>query len=178
MYEHTRSHALDKDQLISPYLLLANALLLHPYNYYNSHLVNRSVTGAPAGVRGLQIWEWEVKRGLRNRTLLSKLANGSDLDIELGTSVKSVLYKRAIWEKHVEWQMDGDSNESVYARCARGAYVNWVKGVAEWVKKNPLRWFGYNERMQTRVCEKKKCIGAKPKVQTGGVSHLEDKKIR
>lgn len=140
--------------------------------------VNRSVTGAPAGVRGLQIWEWEVKRGLRNRTLLSKLANGSDLDIELGTSVKSVLYKRAIWEKHVEWQMDGDSNESVYARCARGAYVNWVKGVAEWVKKNPLRWFGYNERMQTRVCEKKKCIGAKPKVQTGGVSHLEDKKIR
>ncbi len=86
----------------------------------------------------------EVKRDLRNSILLPTLSYGSETWAWIRAQHSRVRAVEMSYLKGacvVTW-WDGESNESVYERCAMGSQANGVNcGVVEWVKRNMLRWW-------------------------------------
>ncbi len=106
----------------------------------------RSVVESLAGVMKGRNVSMDVKRGLRNSTLLLTLTYRSENQTlskvqQSRVCAVEVSYLRGAC-RGTGWA--GLSNKSVYKRCGMsvcGCGV-WC-GVVEWVKRSTLRWFGH-----------------------------------
>ncbi len=92
----------------------------------------------------------EVKRHLRNSILLPTLTYGSENWTWNGVQQSRVHTVEMSYLRGAcgvsRW--DGLSNENGYERCGMRGHGSGVGcGVAEWVKRSILRWFGHIERM-------------------------------
>ncbi len=92
----------------------------------------------------------DVKRALRNSSLLPTLTYGSEnwtwsrAHQSRVHSVKMSYLRGACGGNR--W--DGLSSKSVYERCGmRGSGSGGGCGVVEWVKRSTLRWFGHIQRV-------------------------------
>ncbi len=110
----------------------------------------KSVVGSLAGVMKGRNVSMDVKRGLRNSILLPTLTYGSENWTWNGAQQSGV---RAVEMSYLRGacgvsRWDGQSKTNAYEKCGmrkRGSGVGC--GVAEWVKRSTLRWFGHIERM-------------------------------
>ncbi len=100
----------------------------------------------------------DLKRGLRNSSLLPTLTYGSENWTWNGVQQSEV---RAVEMSYLRGacgvnRWDGASNGSVYERCGMRGHGSGVGcSVVEWVKRSTLRWFGHIERMGNEEFVKK-----------------------
>ncbi len=110
----------------------------------------RGVVGSLAGIMKGRTVSMEVKRGLRNSTLLPTLTYVSENWTWNGAQQSRV---RSVEMSYLRGacgvsRSDGLSNESVYNRCGmRGRGSGVGCGVVEWVKRRTLRLSGHTEGM-------------------------------
>ncbi len=92
----------------------------------------------------------EVKRGLRNSTLLPAVTYGSETWTGNGAQQSRACAVEMSYQRGAcrvtRWE--GENNESVHERCGMSTCANLVKcGAVEWLKRNTMKWFGHVERM-------------------------------